>query len=215
YQEVGNFRRRTWTCTANIIDDRVILDWDPQDPRRRGSAITPLPDLKTTLGDLLTGGCGDWVKKLINQAGENAQNLLYDDNVLNILDKVNSMGGITLADFQIRGVDALPGDGRAVGSIFAGNAGIIIAPFRSAAGRLSEARAKIQAYGYTITALHELIHHSSHMTFSDQQLAQAAVDVGGLSPEELEQWNNLNKNDAIETSRFWQNLLQKHCPMKE
>jgi len=53
------------------------------------------------------------------------------------------------------------------------------------------------------------------MAFSDQQLAQAAVDVGGLSPEELEQWNNLNKNDAIETSRFWQNLLQKHCPMKE
>jgi YD repeat-containing protein len=190
-----------------------------QQERRRGSAITPLPDLKQTLGDLLaTGDCGEWVKKLINKAGE-GNTMPYnahDDNILNIYDDVQSMSGIALGDFRIRGTDALPGDAVARGNRLSGSAGITIVPFRSAAtGTIREPRLKLHAYGYTVSILHELIHHSSLDPFTDQQLAQAAVLVGGLTEEELNQWNSLNKNDAIETSRFWNDLLQKHCPFKE
>jgi YD repeat-containing protein len=193
-----------------------------QQERRRGNAITPLPNLKTTLGNLLsTGDCGEWVKSLIGEAGASvsfpeASNLpLFSDDILGILDDIQSMGKITMGDFKIRNDDALPGDAKATGSRGARTAGITIVPFRSAMNRLSETRAEIQAYGYTISILHELIHHAAFGTFSDQALAQAAVAVGGLTTEERDAWNSIDRNDAIAASQFWNALLQRHCPMKQ
>lgn len=69
---------------------------------------------------------------------------------------------------------------------------------------------------YTLVAHHETIHlAASQGTYSDTDLARAAVDLGGLSDDLKDEFARIDPNSADAHraySRFWNRVLKQHCP---
>ena len=66
---------------------------------------------------------------------------------------------------------------------------------------------------YVHTALHETIHLAAAdgRSYSDRALAQAVINLGGLSQELVDEFDKIDANDVSANSAFLDKLLTRHC----
>jgi RHS repeat-associated protein len=178
--------------------------------RRR---YAPFPtNLRAALRDLLNknnGECDNFVQNLLHQVASDTGKAAYSDNILELYDTIDSMGGYS---FEPPNVPGYPNAGGTVeGSIERGNARVIIAPIPED-DSFTEHGKLLNQYFYVYTALHETLHLAAgHGRYSDRELAQAAFNLGGLSQEDIDYFNSLDKNNRGAMSNFLDYIMQKHC----
>ena len=130
-----------------------------------------------------TPKCGAFVRRLLEVVSRNASpanTLVEGGDVLKVFDKVMSQKGLVRAGDTAHG--ARPGANFAFGSIQAGDAQIQIGTFRPGA---PVTRAELKAMylkSDTRVCMHETLHHSGCLVYSDQEFAIAASTLNGNTP---------------------------------
>jgi RHS repeat-associated protein len=177
-----------------------------------GQDVVPLPNLSQGIQSLLRrGDCGKYVKKLIKRVAANTQVSAYSTNILDVFDRISVQGNIDFSQQTARvGGQQINVAGKAIGSISGGDASIGISPFSSTG--LTPYGYQHALYNYVETALHESIHLAAGQgIYVDRQVAQGAFDLLGKKGKRE---NPLPQStSAGPYSDYFDQLLQKHCPM--
>lgn len=145
--------------------------------------------------------CADFVKELIKRAAENAapdNTVVAEGDVLKIFDLVLTQKGVVRAGAE----GSIPGANFATGSIATNNAGIQIGNFMPGAP-LTEDELKAQYLRSDgRIAMHETIHHSGRLVYSDQDLAIVVSTMPGNRPQLPTSGNR------FEFSQYWDRELR-------
>lgn len=146
--------------------------------------------------------CGEFVKELIKRTSENAapdNTVVAEGDILKIFDLVLTQNGVTRAGAP----GSIPGANFATGSIGTNNAGIQIGNFRPGAPvTLEELTAAYLKSDGRVT-LHETIHHSGRLVYSDQDLAIVVSTMPGDRPPLPTSGNR------FDFSQYWDRELRK------
>jgi RHS repeat-associated protein len=191
---------------------------DSPDPVQQ---TAPLPDdLRARLSKLLQqGGCGDFVKNLIDEVAKETGTTFASDSVLDLFDKISGPGGggYVLSSGSLK-LGGRPAAGTVNGSI--GNIGIPGAPPPTVIIEphtyYNPNYLGINQNSCVPTALHETIHlAASQGIYTDLQLADAAFNslnaAGALSQKEIDAHNNIDRSDQFSASGWWSGILRKRC----
>ncbi|HEV3470077.1 MAG TPA: hypothetical protein VG148_12205 [Pyrinomonadaceae bacterium] len=146
--------------------------------------------------------CADFVKELIKRASENAapdNTVVAEGDVLKIFDIVLTQKGVVRAGAP----GSIPGANFATGSIATNNAGIQIGNFVPGAPVTMEELTALYVKSDGGVAMHETIHHSGRLVYSDQDLAIVVSTMPGDRPPLPTSGNR------FEFSRYWDKELRK------
>lgn len=125
--------------------------------------------------------CSEFVKELIKRAAENAapdNTMVAEGDVLKIFDLVLTQNGIVRAGAP----GSIPGASFATGSIATNNAGIQIGNVRPGAPVTHDELKAVYLRSDGRVTLHETIHHSGRLVYSDQDLAIVVSTMPGDRP---------------------------------
>jgi hypothetical protein len=133
---------------------------------------------------LSTPKCGDYVRRLLDLVSRNAQpanKLVAGGDVLKVFDIiVQQQRGLVRAGDTAHG--ALPGANFADGSIEGGNARVQIGNVRPGAPVTMDELKAMYLKSDARFCMHETLHHSGRLVYSDQEFAIAASSLNGNNP---------------------------------
>jgi hypothetical protein len=131
-----------------------------------------------------TPKCGKFVRQLLDVVSRNASpanKLVEGGDVLKVFDLiVKKPNGLMRAGDTEHG--ALPGANFAVGSIEGGNARIQIGNIRPGAPVTMDELKAMYVKSDARFCIHETLHHSGRLVYSDQEFAIAASSLNGNTP---------------------------------
>lgn len=125
--------------------------------------------------------CAEFVKELIKRAAENAapdNTVVAEGDVLKIYDLVLTQKGLVRAGAE----GSLPGANFATGSIATNNAGIQIGNVQPGAPVTEDELTALYLRSDGRVTMHETIHHSGRLVYSDQDLAIVVSTMPGDRP---------------------------------
>jgi hypothetical protein len=146
------------------------------------------------------GDCANFIKDLLSRVASDKNPLVEGGDILKVYDLINSpsQGGMVRAGAP----GSVPGANFALGSIKGGNATIQIG---------ITIPGPPTAKGDAIIALHETIHHTGQVPYSDEELAKAVYEQpdsptlgeppAGSTPTQI----------AYFYSNYWNTELKNHC----
>jgi hypothetical protein len=121
---------------------------------------------------------------------------------------ITNLGGYQFREVSVPGYPNAAGT--VSGSIVGGDATVIIEPIVELSG-ISDYGRLMNQFFYVLTALHETLHLARGQgVYSDRDLAAAAAQLG--SQEDRDRFDALNQDRVGQMSRFYDSMLQKHCP---
>ncbi len=148
--------------------------------------------------------CAEFVKELIKRASANAgpdNTVVAEGDVLKIFDLVLTQKGVIRAGAP----GSIPGANFATGSIATNNAGIQIGNFRPGGPVVRAVLKEMYLRSDGRVALHETIHHSGRLVYSDQDLAIAVSTMPGDRPPLPTSGNR------FDYSMYWDRQLRNSC----
>lgn len=149
--------------------------------------------------------CAEFVKELIRRASENAapdNTVVAEGDVLKIFDLVLTQKGVIRAG-EPGSLEGGTGN-FATGSIATNNAGIQIGLFLPGAPLTREQLRAEYLRSDGRIALHETIHHSGRLLYSDQDLAIVVSTMPGAPPLPT-------TGNRFDFSRYWDRELRNSC----
>lgn len=167
--------------------------------------MVPLPHISSSLDFLLRrGDCGSFAQNLINQVANTTGNPFFSDYVPDLLK------GIVIDFSQQYAGKPVAGRAHPIDD-FTGVGVLGLSPQSSK--DLTERGLRFRTYEYVETVLHELIHFAGNNgRYTDRQLVEAIGAMGAV-PREYQSWyDSLPRDNAEANSRFFDAVLQKHCP---
>jgi RHS repeat-associated protein len=185
----------------------------------QGPSTAPIPgDLRKRLSKALDkNGCGDFVKKLIDEVAKETGRPAASNSILDLFDKIAGPGG----GGYVLSPQPLVLGGRAAGGTIAGSMGNIGVPGATPPTVIISPEIYFNPIfmpnaqsGYAATALHETIHLAASQGFYDDlQLADSAFSVlkDSLSQAEIDKYNHIDRKDPFSASRWWDHILNQRC----
>jgi RHS repeat-associated protein len=175
-------------------------------------------NLRSRLAAITSGPCGTFVRDLINQVDRNTGIHSHSTDILALFDIINGPGrGYVLEDIPPWTINGrqVPIGGSTRGSIDQlgdpeGGPQVVI----NYVSYWNDFSLENAWRSYTWTALHETIHMAGHGSgYSDQDLAKAVVDLGGLSQKQIDRYNRIGQPGNDDSfARFWDDILRNRCP---
>lgn len=174
-------------------------------PQEAAKIIFPIDTsaIRKELEKLLSKpNCAEFVKELIKRASENAapdNTVVAEGDVLKIFDLVLTQNGMVRAGAP----GSIPGANFATGSIATNNAGIQIGNVVPGAPVSKEDLRLMYLKSDGRFTMHETIHHSGRLVYSDQDLAIVVSTMPGDRPPLPTSGNR------FEFSAYWDRELRK------
>lgn len=168
------------------MSEETIEDVEKIQPADAAKMIMPFDvhGIRAEMARLLSHKkCGDHVKALLEVVSANASpanKLVEGGDVLKVFDKVMSQKGLVRAGDKAKG--ALPGANFAGGSIEGGNAMIQIGNVRPGQPVTMDELKALYVKSDAKFCMHETLHHSGRLVYSDQEFAIATSAINGNNP---------------------------------
>jgi RHS repeat-associated protein len=217
-----------WTPDQGyLVPPTETLTWGPPDEFQSflinsamsaysQNTVLPLPENfgASISARLRRGGCGDFTQRLIDQVAKDTNRPFYSDFLPDIVDAINNTGGgyIQQQNLTLAGVGRAGGTAQGAFGHGALNPPTVVLDAQSYVQGSSSSWVGILLANYVLEAIHETIHLSgANGQYSDQELATAAFNLGGLSQAQITMYNNI-QGDVIRASTFWNGVLAQNCP---
>ena len=144
-----------------------------------------VPGIRAEMARMLSiPKCAAFVKQLLDLVSKHAQpdnTLVAGGDVLKVFDTVMAQKGLIRANDTANGADKR-GANLALGSIERGNAQIQVGTFRPGVPVTREELKPQYLKSDARICLHETLHHSGRLVYSDQEFAIAASALNGNNP---------------------------------